>query len=189
MSEGVRSMRIAVLGGGVMGETLASGFLRYVTPAPVVVIAEKRAERADELRALHGVEIADTVDAVRGATVVVLAVKPQDVAALLGEVGPAIAPGTLVISIAAGIRTGTIEEQVPAGVDVVRAMPNTPAQGRPRGHGDQPRPALLDGGAGAVRATAGVRGRRRSSSPSRSRTPSRRCRAAGRRTCSSWPRR
>lgn len=128
MSEGVRSMRIAVLGGGVMGETLASGFLRYVTPVPDVVIAEKRAERADELRALHGVEIADTVDAVRGAEVVVLAVKPQDVAALLGEVGPAIAPGTLVISIAAGIRTGTIEEQVPAGVDVVRAMPNTPAR-------------------------------------------------------------
>ncbi len=128
MSEGVRSMRIAVLGGGVMGETLASGFLRYVTPAPDVVIVEKRAERADELRRLHGVEIADSADAVRGADVVVLAVKPQDVPTLLAEVGPAIAPGTLVLSIAAGIRTVTIEEQVPAGVDVVRAMPNTPAR-------------------------------------------------------------
>ncbi len=121
-------MRVAVLGGGVMGETLASGFLRYVTPAPDVVIAEKRPERAEELRRLHGVEIADTADAVRGADVVLLAVKPQDVPALLGEVGPVIAPGTLVISIAAGIRTVTIEEQVPAGVDVVRAMPNTPAR-------------------------------------------------------------
>jgi pyrroline-5-carboxylate reductase len=121
-------MRIAVLGGGVMGETLASGFLRYVTPAPQVVIAEKRAERADELRRLHGVEIAESVDAVRGADVVLLAVKPQDVPDLLGEVGPAIAPGTLVISIAAGIRTATIEERVSAGVDVVRAMPNTPAR-------------------------------------------------------------
>lgn len=128
MSEGVRSMRIAVLGGGVMGETLASGFLRYVTPAPRIVIAEKRAERAEELRSLHGVEIAETADAVRDAAVVVLAVKPQDVPALLDEVGSAIAPGTLVISIAAGIRTVTIEEHVPAGVDVVRAMPNTPAR-------------------------------------------------------------
>lgn len=128
MSEGVGSMRIAVLGGGVMGETLASGFLRYVTPAPQIVIAEKRAERAEELRRQHGVQIAETVDAVRDAAVVVLAVKPQDVPALLVEVGSAIAPGTLVISIAAGIRTATIEEQVPAGVDVVRAMPNTPAR-------------------------------------------------------------
>ena len=122
------SMRIAVLGGGVMGETLASGFLRYVTPAPDVVIAEKRAERAAELRRLHGVDIADAADAVRGAHVVVLVVKPQDVADLLADVGGAIAPGTLVISIAAGIRTATIEEQVPEGVDVVRAMPNTPAR-------------------------------------------------------------
>jgi pyrroline-5-carboxylate reductase len=122
------SMRIAVLGGGVMGETLASGFLRYVTPAPDVVIAEKRAERAAELRRLHGVDIADAADAVRGAHVVVIVVKPQDVAALLADIGKDIAPGTLVISIAAGIRTATIEEQVAVGVDVVRAMPNTPAR-------------------------------------------------------------
>ena len=121
-------MRIAVLGGGVMGETLASGFLRYVTPVPAVVIAEKRPDRAEELRRLHGVEIADTIDAVRGADVVVLAVKPQDVPTLLVEVGQAITPGTLVISIAAGIRTVTIEEHVLPGVDVVRAMPNTPAR-------------------------------------------------------------
>lgn len=122
------SMRIAVLGGGVMGETLASGFLRYVVPAPSVVIAEKRPERAAELQQVHGVAIAESIDAVRGADVVVLVVKPQDIPALLAEVGPVIAPGTLVISIAAGIRTDTIEGAVPAGVDVVRAMPNTPAR-------------------------------------------------------------
>lgn len=121
-------MRIAVLGGGVMGETLASGFLRYVTPTPDVVVAEKRVERAEELRRLHGVEIADTVAAVAGADVVLLAVKPQDMRALLAEVGTSIEPGTLVVSIAGGIRTATIEEYVPAGVDVVRAMPNTPAR-------------------------------------------------------------
>lgn len=121
-------MRIAVLGGGVMGETLASGFLRCVVPAPHIVIAEKRPERAAELRQAHGVEIAEAVDAVRGAAVVVLVVKPQDIPSLLDEVGSVIEPGTLVISIAAGIRTLTIEEQVSAGVSVVRAMPNTPAR-------------------------------------------------------------
>lgn len=122
------SKRIAVLGGGVMGETLAAGFLRYVTPTPTVVIAEKRAERAAELAGSLGVSIASTVEAVRGADVVVLVVKPQDMPALLAEVGPVVAPGAVVISIAAGIRTATIEAAVPSGVDVVRAMPNTPAR-------------------------------------------------------------
>ena len=122
------TMRIAVLGGGVMGETLASGFLRYQTPPPHVVIAEKRAERADELVARHGVEIAEAADAVRGADVVVLVVKPQDMPTLLADVGPVIEPGATVISIAAGIRTATIEAAVREGVNVVRAMPNTPAR-------------------------------------------------------------
>jgi pyrroline-5-carboxylate reductase len=122
------AMRIAVLGGGVMGETLASGFLRYLAPSPEVVIVEKRPERAEELRRLHGVEVAGAVDAVTGADVVVLVVKPQDTPALLDEIGASVAPGTLVISIAAGILTATIEARVPAGVDVVRAMPNTPAR-------------------------------------------------------------
>lgn len=122
------SMRIAVLGGGVMGETLAGGLMRYVMPVPDVVIAEKRAERAAELRRLHGIDVADALDAVHGAHVVVIVVKPQDVPSLLAEVGHAIAPGTLVISIAAGIPTSTIEDAVPDGVDVVRAMPNTPAR-------------------------------------------------------------
>lgn len=122
------AMRIAVLGGGVMGETLLSGFLRVVSPTPSVVVAEKRPERAAELQATHGVDVADAVAAVHGAQVVVLVVKPQDMPALLAEVGPAIEPGALVISIAAGIRTESIEAAVPEGVNVVRAMPNTPAR-------------------------------------------------------------
>ncbi len=81
--------RIAVLGGGVMGETLASGFLRYVTPRPDVVIAERRPERAEELARLHDVTIADALDAVRGAEVTILVVKPQDMAPQpMVEAGP-----------------------------------------------------------------------------------------------------
>lgn len=120
--------RIAVLGGGVMGETLAAGFLRGLTDRPNVVIAEKRQERADELRATLGVETATPADAVAGADVVVLVVKPQDVAALLDDVGSRIRPGALVISIAAGIDTAFVTERIAAAVDVVRAMPNTPAR-------------------------------------------------------------
>lgn len=122
------SVRIAVLGGGVMGETLAAGFLAQVTPTPRVVVVEKRAERAAELVAAHGVEIAEPGPAVSGAQVVVFVVKPQDMPELLDEVGALIEPGCLAISIAAGIRTQDIEARLPEGVNVVRAMPNTPAR-------------------------------------------------------------
>lgn len=119
-------MRIAVLGGGVMGETLASALLRDAS-GPEVVVAEKRPERAAELADRLGVRVADAADAVQGADVVILVVKPQDTPHLLAEIGARITPGTTVISIAAGIRTATIEAAVPAGVHVVRAMANTPA--------------------------------------------------------------
>lgn len=121
-------MRIAVLGGGVMGETLASGFLRVISPPPDITIVEKRADRAEELTSLLDVQIADAPAALAQANVVVLAVKPQDVTPLLAESGSLVRPGALVVSIAAGIRTATIERLVPDGVNVVRAMPNTPAR-------------------------------------------------------------
>ncbi len=121
------SLRVAVLGAGVMGETLLSAILRSGVPASDVVVSEKRAERADELRAAHGVEVTDTADAVRGADVVLVVVKPQDVPAVLGDVAPVVAPGATVVSLAAGIRIATFEAALPDGVGVVRAMPNTPA--------------------------------------------------------------
>ena len=56
-----------------------------------------------------------------------LVVKPQDMGDLLDELAPVVAPGQLVVSLAAGITTGFIESRLPAGVAVVRVMPNTPA--------------------------------------------------------------
>jgi pyrroline-5-carboxylate reductase len=120
-------MRIAVLGGGVMGETLVAGLLA-LEPRPEVVIAGKRPERAEELAQTYGVSLAEPAAAVEQADVVILVVKPQDTPALLAEVGALIEPGAVVVSIAAGIRTETIEAAVPEGVHVVRAMPNTPAR-------------------------------------------------------------
>lgn len=121
-------MRIAILGGGVMGETLAGGLLRVVLPEPQIIIVEKREDRAAELTALLRVQVADAAEAITGADVVILAVKPQDIDALLEAVGTLVQPGSLLISIAAGIRTSTIEQHVDSRVSVVRAMPNTPAQ-------------------------------------------------------------
>lgn len=119
---------IAFLGAGVMGETILAAVLRTGQQDPVSVrVAEKVAERAEELRARHGVVVTDARAAVDGADIVVVAVKPQDVPALLGEVGEVVATSAIVVSIAAGVRTATLEAALPAGTAVVRAMPNTPA--------------------------------------------------------------
>jgi pyrroline-5-carboxylate reductase len=121
------ALRIAILGGGVMGETLAAGFLARLTPTPTVVVTEKRPERAAELTNRLGVRIASMSEAVSDADVVVLAVKPQDFRAMLAELAPSLRSGALVISIAAGIPTSVMEELLP-GAAVVRVMPNTPAR-------------------------------------------------------------
>lgn len=121
------TQRIAVLGAGVMGETLLSAILTAGHAPDDLVISEKRAERASELRDKYGVQVTGNAEAVAGADVVLLVVKPQDVPALLAEIGAAVQPTATVVSLAAGIRTERIEAALPTGVAVVRAMPNTPA--------------------------------------------------------------
>src|SRR5664279_870102 len=119
--------RTAILGAGVMGETLLSGLLRAGRPVDDVVITERRPERAAELAAKYGVKVMGNAEAAASADTVVLVVKPQDIAALLTEIKDSVGPGTLVVSIAAGITTAFVEQRLPDGVAVVRVMPNTPA--------------------------------------------------------------
>jgi pyrroline-5-carboxylate reductase len=119
-------MRIAILGAGKIGESLLAG-LRSSDWADIVATS-RREERAEELRDRHGVEATTSnPDAIKGADVIVLAVKPQDIEALLGEIGHLLQPEQVVISIAAAIPTASIERHLGADVPVVRAMPNTPA--------------------------------------------------------------
>jgi pyrroline-5-carboxylate reductase len=118
---------VAVLGGGVMGETLLAGLLRGGWSKDDVVVSEKRLQRAEELTERYGVRALPAREAVAGADTVLVVVKPQDVASLLDEIAPAVSPGILVVSLAAGITTAFIEERLPDGVAVVRVMPNTPA--------------------------------------------------------------
>lgn len=119
--------RIAILGAGVMGETLLSAILSSGHPVDHLVISEKREERAAELRETYGVQVGDNAEAAAGASVVLLVVKPQDVLGLLGEIADHVADGATVVSLAAGIRIDTVAAALPDGVAVVRAMPNTPA--------------------------------------------------------------
>ena len=120
-------MTIAIFGAGVMGEALLSGLLRGGRTPDQIVITERRRERASELTDRYGVRVLDNLSAAGEAEVLILVVKPQDMSALLAEIGDVVRPGTLVVSLAAGVRTTDIAAALPEGTPVVRAMPNTPA--------------------------------------------------------------
>jgi pyrroline-5-carboxylate reductase len=118
---------IAVLGAGVMGETLLSGLIRAGRRVDDLLIAEKRADRAEELRQRYGVEVVDPVSAASRADTLLLVVKPQDMSALLDSIADHIKDDALVVSLAAGVTTKYLESRLPQGTSVVRVMPNTPA--------------------------------------------------------------
>ena len=119
---------VAIFGAGVMGETLLSGLLRAGRSADRLVITERRPERVAELTERYvGVRILDNVEAADLADIIVLVVKPQDMAALLAEISDHVRPGNIVVSLAAGITTSFLEQHLPDGASVVRVMPNTPA--------------------------------------------------------------
>ena len=125
----VDERRIAILGTGKIGEALVRGLLSSGWREPDELAATvRRQERVDELKERHGVAATlSNPEAVAGAALVVVAVKPQDIDTLLGEIGPLVAPEQTVLSIAAAIPTAFIERRLADGVPVVRAKPNTPS--------------------------------------------------------------
>ena len=118
--------RIAIIGGGRIGEALLSGLLS--SGWGDIVVTSRREDRVAELRERYDVEATTSnPDAVKGAALVVLAVKPQDIEALLTEIGPLLSPEQTVLTIAAAIPTTYIEARIADSVPVVRAMPNSPS--------------------------------------------------------------
>jgi pyrroline-5-carboxylate reductase len=125
----VNGRKIAILGAGRIGESLIAGLLSsgWRTGQEIAATA-RRAERVAELRERFGVDATlSNRDAVAGAELVVISVKPQDIDSLLGEIGGLLLPGQTVLSVAAAIPTAQIESRLSPGVPVVRAMPNTPS--------------------------------------------------------------
>src|SRR4051812_10868229 len=118
--------RLAITGGGRIGEALLSGLLS--SGWSDIVVTSRRPERVAELHERYGVE-ATTVnaEAVHGASIVVLAVKPQDIDALLDDIGPLLSAEQMVLSVSAAVTTARIEKRLAEGVPVVRAMPNAPS--------------------------------------------------------------
>jgi pyrroline-5-carboxylate reductase len=125
-----------VLGAGKLGGILLRAYLKQGLFVPSRVTATVRhAERATALTKELGMAVTtDNRQAVKGADVILLTVKPQTVAEVLQQIAPEIGPGALLVSVAASVPTGFIEKQLAAAragkhdnVAVVRAMPNTPA--------------------------------------------------------------
>jgi pyrroline-5-carboxylate reductase len=125
----VDERRIAILGAGQIGEALLAGLLSTGWRSrDEIVVTVRREERARELAERHGVSATTSnPEAVNGAAMIVIAVKPQDFETLLGEIGGILSPEQTVLSIAAAVLTSSIEERIAPGVPVLRAMPNAPA--------------------------------------------------------------
>lgn len=136
MSEtAVKLPKIAILGAGSMGRAILSGLVKPgVHVAGGIVVTNRTAQRAASLehkRDVVALSIEEDADANRTAVadagIVLVAVKPAMVPDLLEEIADALAPGTIVVSVAAGVTVARFEELLPASVAVVRSMPNTPA--------------------------------------------------------------
>ena len=123
------SERIAIVGAGAMGGAMVRGMLaRHAFDAASLSVHDIEPTRVEALAAEHGVAAhTDLLDGVRDARAVVLAVKPQSFESLAVGLRGALNEQTLVLSIMAGVRLATLQEQLQTG-RVVRAMPNTPAQ-------------------------------------------------------------
>jgi len=124
--------RIAIIGGGSIGEALLSGLLRSGRQTKDMVIAEKHPDRAKYLSETYSVLVTTVADAAENAAYVVVAVKPSDVEKVIGDISDAAARAEnnsaeqVFVSVAAGVSTAFFEANLPAGSPVVRVMPNAP---------------------------------------------------------------
>ena len=126
--------QIAILGTGSMGKAILSGILAAGTSPADVRVTTKSKATADAIFSNHGVQAtslesnsAANSSAAKDADLVILAVKPNMILETLSEVAAVLKPDCLVVSVAAGITTAAMEEQLSGNTAVVRAMPNTPS--------------------------------------------------------------
>ncbi|MFE3192163.1 pyrroline-5-carboxylate reductase [Nocardia sp. NPDC059240] len=122
--------RIAVIGGGRIGEALIAGLLESGRANKDLVVVEPVATRAELLADRFGIRATDNIaDAAKSADVIVIAVKPNDVDGVVAELGKAELGDDhdqVLVSLAAGVPTARMESKLPAGFPVVRVMSNTP---------------------------------------------------------------
>src|SRR5437667_438399 len=125
---GLHSKKIAIVGIGKIGGTIASGLLKNkIVPPAQLVGSTRRAEHNREVSKRLGIKMySNNQEMVAQSDVVILAVKPQTMRGVLEEIKKVIRGNHLVITLAAATNTKFIEDQLNAKVPVIRAMPNTP---------------------------------------------------------------
>src|SRR5262249_52302777 len=128
MGVNLAGKRVAVLGAGKMGGILVKAFLEKKLFSPKLATATvQHEERAGALSKKLGIPVGtDNLSAVRNADIVLVCLKPQVVQGALEGIRKGMRPAQLVISVAASVPTGHIENALGGKVPVVRAMPNTP---------------------------------------------------------------
>ncbi|MCQ1999658.1 pyrroline-5-carboxylate reductase [Arthrobacter zhaoxinii] len=133
--DSAQNPRLTFLGCGSMNEAILGGILAGGLAAEQVTATVRRSERAEELRAAHGITVlagSEDADAnrkaVAGADLVIVGVKPVQVADLLRQIAADLPRGAVVLSVAAAVPLALMESLLPDGQPVIRAMPNTPSR-------------------------------------------------------------
>lgn len=123
------SQRIAIIGGGKIGEALLAGLIQSGKQTKDLVVAEKSEVRSAEVADEYGVLVTDVANAVEGAQVVFIAVKPDGVTEVLRSIASVDDTGDterVVVTLVAGLPLSRYETALQAGSSIIRVMPNTP---------------------------------------------------------------
>jgi pyrroline-5-carboxylate reductase len=125
----LKDKAVGFLGAGNMGEAIIKGLLQTgLVPPSSIAATDARADRLQQMASQYGIRgLASNRELVAGSDVVILAVKPQIMGAVLREVAPAVDRGRLLISVAAGVPVAALREALGKPARLIRVMPNTPA--------------------------------------------------------------
>jgi pyrroline-5-carboxylate reductase len=126
-TKSLQPSQVGVIGAGIMGEALIAALVKFGFKATSICVSEKRSERVEELIQRYGICACDASANASSSDVLLLVVKPQDMASVLEEIKGSIKEGALVITFAAGKSTSFISSILGPKNPVIRVMPNTPA--------------------------------------------------------------
>jgi pyrroline-5-carboxylate reductase len=118
--------KLGIIGAGKVGEALAVGIAgRGLVAAGDIVLSDRSGPHRAELSARTGFKvILENIEVARLSDTIILSVKPKDVADVIAEIAPALGPGKLLVSVAAGVSLELLESEAPAGQAIIRTMPN-----------------------------------------------------------------